>query len=657
MHDEIPNGQGSEAKIAHLSALLRAIHKVSLLLAREKDLSALLQGTCDILVDSRGYRTAWIALLDGQREPTGLAGAGFGDGLVAVRQRLEAGSFPWCWERALAQPDAIGVRDPSSECGDCPLVQVHCDAGAMVCRLAHGGDTLGLMAVSVPGYLLGDPDEQAFFEELARDVVLAVRKLAAEEELRRSESRLAEAQRIAHLGNWDWDIARDQLYWSDEIYRIFGLTPRQFGATYEAFLRSVHPDDRQAVESAVERALRDRAPYFVTHRILLPDGSIRTVHERAEVTFDSAGKAVRMLGTVQDLTELARAQGEREQLITAVEAAGEAIVVTDGRGMVQYVNPAFESVTGFSPEDVQGQLLPVMDREQHPELAADLDAALARAGLWRGRLVRHKKDGTPYQEACTVSSVKDASGEVTNYVAVKRDVSEQLRLESMAEAVNIADNIGYVFSGIRHEIGNPVNAIRMTLSMLRSRLDKEGDEQAADYIRRCLEELARIQYLLDSLKNFSMFENPDVREMDLGAFFAKLESLLVRDLDAQGIGLRIELADGAATCLADPRALQQVMLNIATNAMEACRDRPEPEIAIRIAARGGAIRIQVADNGRGMTAEQQKKLFRPFHTSKPDGTGLGLVIARRLLLRMNGRIEIASRPGEGTEVRIDLPGA
>ncbi len=125
---------------------------------------------------------------------------------------------------------------------------------------------------------------------------------------------LAEAQRIAHLGNWDWNIVTNELYWSDEIYRIFGLTPQEFGATYEAFLNSVHPDDRSHVEHSVNATLQENKPYSIDHRIVRPDGSERIVHEQAEVIRDDTGQAIRMAGTVQDITEQRKTEEDRRQL-------------------------------------------------------------------------------------------------------------------------------------------------------------------------------------------------------------------------------------------------------------------------------------------------------------------------------------------------------
>lgn len=125
----------------------------------------------------------------------------------------------------------------------------------------------------------------------------------ANQALRDSEARLAEAQQIARLGNWVWDINANDLYWSDECYRIFGLEPQQFGATYDAFLERVHPDDHGLVKSAVREALTYFTPYSIDHRVVLPDGSVRVVHEQARVDVDGNGRPLRMAGTVQDITE------------------------------------------------------------------------------------------------------------------------------------------------------------------------------------------------------------------------------------------------------------------------------------------------------------------------------------------------------------------
>jgi PAS domain S-box-containing protein len=135
-----------------------------------------------------------------------------------------------------------------------------------------------------------------------------------QKQLEKSEARLAQAERIAHLGNWDWNIETNDLAWSDEIYRVFGLTPQQFGATYNAFLSYVHPEDRAFVEQSVNEALYQGKPYSIDHRIVLPSGLERLVHEEGEVTYDESGKPVRMLGTVLDITQHKRVEEELRAL-------------------------------------------------------------------------------------------------------------------------------------------------------------------------------------------------------------------------------------------------------------------------------------------------------------------------------------------------------
>jgi PAS domain S-box-containing protein len=131
-----------------------------------------------------------------------------------------------------------------------------------------------------------------------------------EEELKKKKNSLDNAQRIANIGNWDWDIVKNELYWSDEIYRIFGLNSLEFGATYEAFVNTIHPDDRELVQISVDEALHDNKPYSIDHRIILPNGSIRIVHEQAEVNFDETGKPLKMIGTVQDITDRKKVEEE-----------------------------------------------------------------------------------------------------------------------------------------------------------------------------------------------------------------------------------------------------------------------------------------------------------------------------------------------------------
>lgn len=171
----------------------------------------------------------------------------------------------------------------------------------------------------------------------------------AEDMLRKSQKNLAEAQKIAHLGSWEWDIVTNYLECSDEVYRIFEITPEQFGATYEAFLNSVHPDDRVKVQKAVDEALYKKKPYSINHRIILPDKSEHIVHEQAHVFYDKTGEPICMVGTVQDITEQKQAEEESRKLENRLRQAQKLEAIGQiASGVAHDFNNILGGITGYS---------------------------------------------------------------------------------------------------------------------------------------------------------------------------------------------------------------------------------------------------------------------------------------------------------------------
>ncbi len=367
----------------------------------------------------------------------------------------------------------------------------------------------------------------------------------------------------------------------------------------------------------------------------------------------------RVIGVVLsliDVTERKRVETERARLAAAVDSTAEAVVITDQRGMIQYVNPAFEQVTGYSRNEAVGRDLHFLDSGKQDEtFYKGIRDTLVRAGVWRGRIIQKRKDGTVYEEDCVYSPVRDDSGRIINYVSIKRDVTEKLRLESIAEAVNTMDNIGYIFSGVRHEIGNPINSINMILGILKAKLDTLSKENIREYVDRTMSQVARVDYLLKSLKSFTMYENLDIRDVPIPSFMEKFLPLVKDDFAKTGITIESRVSPEADWVSADARALQQVLLNVITNASDALVGRKDPKISINIWKIMGMVLIRVKDNGCGMTAEQLKDVFKPFCTTKTQGTGLGLVITRKMLAKMNGTIEITSQKDAGTTVNIFIP--
>ncbi len=250
----------------------------------------------------------------------------------------------------------------------------------------------------------------------------------------------------------------------------------------------------------------------------------------------------------------------------------------------------------------------------------------------------------------------NTDGEVVQVIQYCIDITEKKRLESIAEAANLMDNLGYIFSGIRHEIGNPINSVKMALSVLSMHIDSYPRTKIREFVDRSQTEIMRVEYLLKALRSFSMFESPQVEQVQMSAFMNNFMALVQQDFAQKGANIQLSVEQDDIYALTDHRAFHQVMLNLLTNSADACEGVDKPQIVIDVKRLSAdLIQVQVSDNGCGMSVAELQNLFRPFYTSKAHGTGLGLVIIKKMLATMNSTIRIESHPGWGTTVMMALP--
>ncbi|MBI5074579.1 MAG: PAS domain S-box protein [Nitrospirae bacterium] len=384
-------------------------------------------------------------------------------------------------------------------------------------------------------------------------------------------------------------------------------------------------------------------------------GGKTTIRNFVGMPFDDDGDR-KALVFVEDVTEQKRIEAQNALLAATVESATDAVVITDARGTIQYVNPAFEQITGYGRAEVIGRSPRILKSGKQDEtFYRTMWNTLKDGQVWRGVLINKRADGSLYDEEMTIFPVRSASGEILNFVASMRDITVKAKLEAIAEAVNCMDNIGYVFAGIRHEIGNPVNSTKMALTVLHDNLGTYSPETTRNYIERALTELSRVEYLLQSLRSFNMFESPKIEQIDVNFFMDSFLSLVKKDFDQSGVALKAIIHPEVTSMAVDPRALQQVLLNIVTNALDAAEEDEEPKVIINVFRLSDCVRMQIIDNGRGMSPQQIRDLFKPFHTTKQKGTGLGLVIVKKMLTKMHCTIDISSESGAGTIVDIVVP--
>lgn len=361
---------------------------------------------------------------------------------------------------------------------------------------------------------------------------------------------------------------------------------------------------------------------------------------------------------IKDVTERRAAEAERQRLYTAIEQAADAILITDLEGAIQYVNSSFEQISGWKRAEVANRDISSIKVELDEDLNTDeIFSVILNGEIWQQTYKTTRKNGEIYDEQTTISLVRDGQGNPLNYVFVCRDVTEAHRLESIAEAINMMDNVGYIFSGIRHELGNPINSIKTALTVLKQNLNKWKTEQVDVYIERCLIETTRVEYLLRTMKTFSMHENPQMQSISLTEYMTNLISLIKEDFLQRNIQVILSNEDDIGNALFDPRALHQVMLNLLANAADSFENRFEAKIIVRLVRAKNIIYVTVTDNGSGISESQKDNLFKPFYTSKPNGTGLGLVIVKSMLGKMNGTISIESTKNVGTRVTFTLEAA
>jgi diguanylate cyclase (GGDEF)-like protein/PAS domain S-box-containing protein len=273
-------------------------------------------------------------------------------------------------------------------------------------------------------------------------------RIAAEERLRRSESQLAEAQALAALGSWEWDIIADQVTWSPELYRILGRDPDRFAATSEGYFDSIHPSDRTQAELAVQDTLAHGQPLDHQCRAVRPDGAERVIHARGRAIEDDSGTLVRMVGTLQDVTGLARTRERLEQSNLENEAlldsAADGIYGLALQGHITFANPAALALTGYSSEETIGRrqhdLIHHMHEDGRPYPFEDSPiTAVLRHGVVRtvSDEVFWRRDGTSFPVEYTTTLISK-DGTVSGVLVVFRDITERRKIASQLERLNEA---------------------------------------------------------------------------------------------------------------------------------------------------------------------------------------------------------------------------
>jgi PAS domain S-box-containing protein len=375
-----------------------------------------------------------------------------------------------------------------------------------------------------------------------------------------------------------------------------------------------------------------------------------------------------LLNVLYDLTDRKRIEKERKRLSLAIEHCAEGVVITDSQGNVQYINPAFERITGYFRMEFVGQNMRILKSGRHDKTFYDnIQKAIQEKNVWGGRIVNRKKDGNLYEAEVRISPIFDETGAIVNFVAVHRDVTYEVMLEDQLRHAQKIEAVGTLASGIAHDFNNILSAV-LGFSEL-ALLKTQGDPKLTHYIAEINKAGERAKALVKQILTFSRKTTQEKRMLHM-SIIAKEAMKMLRSTIPTTIEIKQKI-DCDGTILGDPAQIHQVIMNLCTNAYQAMRETGGTltielkEIEIdrnsqrrnRMLDPGKYVVLETTDTGLGMDKETIDKIFEPYFTTKrlEGGTGLGLSVVHGIVEAHQGHISVSSEPDGGTSFQVYLP--
>lgn len=499
-------------------------------------------------------------------------------------------------------------------------------------------------------------------------------------EIGRARRQLSELQAAARIGLWDFNHETKAIYWSDEMYRIFGADPHALAPSYALYLSRVHEEDREEVDRAVRASVSSAGPCRIRHRIGLTDGRTRWVEQRMTTAMHGAGKPALSRGTVQDVTSIVEAEEATRRSGIAVssflQASPEAVMIVDADGVIQAFSDGAEAIFRTSRSERIGahidDLIPDRFRPDHRNHLR----AFVRSGRTalrmseRSGISAQRATGEEFAAEATIARLPGAGGEL--FAVILRDLSERKAYEAAlesakdrAEAANTAKSA--FLATMSHEIRTPMNAVLGMLSVLAMEELKPNQQEMVEIAIDAGQSLMEI---LNNILDYSRIEEGQLRlefvQFEIRDVLKRVQTLHAFKLDGTDVSLDVTIDSQVPDILlGDPSRLRQILHNLLSNAM---KFTPKGRVHVNVSFEGrgqgsGVLVLDVADTGIGISRDQLVIIFDRFTqadssiTRRFGGSGLGLSIVSGIVEAMNGEISVKSEPDKGScfTVRIPVP--
>lgn len=471
----------------------------------------------------------------------------------------------------------------------------------------------------------------------------------------------------AKLGLWDWNLVTNEIYFSKEWKKMLGYEDDEVSNTLEFWDKNVHPDDKEkAYEDILNNQNKKTKYYENIHRLKHKDGSWLWILDKGRTLFDKNGKPIRMIGFHSNVTKMQNLKVELSKLKKVIEHSPISIVISDINGKIEYVNPHFCNVTGYTIEEAIGANPRILKSEYTSSLEyKNLWETIINKKTWVGRFKNKAKDGKEFWESAIITPILDESNNITNFLAIKQEITKEIYLkeeiknkEEMMIAQSRHAAMGEMISMIAHQWRQPISVIGMACNniLIDIELEMLDNEQLKDSAESMLEQT---KYLSQTIEDFRDFFKPNKEKEIINpkVIIDETLSIMSKSLENNNINIIFDIKDDCNVKIYS-RELLQVFLNIIKNAKESFEGKKIENQIIEISIKkvNHIVRIEIYDNAGNIDEKIKDKIFDPYFSTKDEktGTGLGLYMSKTIVEKhLNGELGFFNK-NEGVVFYVDL---